>query len=143
MYKAAREGQIHLYAQRLQEERKTKGLTQQNLAMLVSSSKQVISRIENEKNNTINLEFSKKLAEHLDCTADYLIGDSDVKHLSADGLSKSITFDSPAYRLKEKLFNICGEDLDLLDAFLMCLTNTSRSNRRALKAVLEAFSLIK
>jgi transcriptional regulator with XRE-family HTH domain len=79
------------FAQRLRNARKTKKLTQEELATLVGTTKTTISNYETGY-STPSFEMLNKIANVLDVTTDYLLGRSDVPQSATNGsVRKSIS----------------------------------------------------
>ncbi len=64
------------FGQRLREIRKEKGLTQEEFAAILGTSKQILSRYELEQRSP-KIEQVKKYAEKLQVSVDYLLGDTE------------------------------------------------------------------
>lgn len=67
---------MKVFAERLKEVRQEKGLTQTQLAELLSTTQSTIGKYEREELQP-NFEVLKKLCKVLEVSADYLIGLSD------------------------------------------------------------------
>lgn len=65
-----------MYGQRIREERLLKGLSQQQLAEMISTSQSTIGKYEREELQP-NIEVIEKLCKIFEVSADYLLGLSD------------------------------------------------------------------
>ena len=62
-----------MYGQRIKEERQIKGLSQKQLAELISTTQSTIGKYEREELQP-NVEIIAKLCKIFDVSADYLLG---------------------------------------------------------------------
>lgn len=65
-----------MYGQRIKDERQLKGLTQRQLAEMISTTQSTIGKYEREELQP-NVEIITKLCKIFECSADYLLGLSD------------------------------------------------------------------
>lgn len=65
-----------MYGQRIKDERQLKGLTQRQLAEMISTTQSTIGKYEREELQP-NVEIITKLCTIFECSADYLLGLSD------------------------------------------------------------------
>lgn len=65
-----------MYGHRIKEERQLKGLSQKQLAEMVSTTQSTIGKYEREELQP-NIDVITKLCEIFECSADYLLGLSD------------------------------------------------------------------
>lgn len=65
-----------MYGQRIKEERQLKGLSQKQLAEMISTTQSTIGKYEREELQP-NIDIITKLCEIFECSADYLLGLSD------------------------------------------------------------------
>ena len=70
---------MQIIAQRVSQLRKQRRMSQLSLSVQIGISQESISSIETGK-SIPKLETLVNLAKHLDCSLDYLVGLSDVKH---------------------------------------------------------------
>ena len=70
------------FGRRLREIRKDMGLTQDEFAKILGTSKQILSRYEREDRSP-RIEVVRKYAEALKVSADYLLGDQDAEAVSS------------------------------------------------------------
>lgn len=96
---------------RLKELRKQKGLTQEELANKIGTTKLTISNWENEK-HSISSEKAKLLADSFDVSVGYLLGHTDFR----DGQEASYQLyqkdpDDPYNHVKARVYSILGDDL--------------------------------
>ena len=77
------EEQQNVFGDRLRELRRQKGMTQDEFAALLGSSKQVLSRYETNQ-RAPKITIVRQYAEKLNVSIDYLLGDSEDEVLYAD-----------------------------------------------------------
>ncbi|MDE6690982.1 MAG: helix-turn-helix domain-containing protein [Clostridia bacterium] len=65
-----------MYGQRIKDERQLKGLSQKQLAEMISTTQSTIGKYEREELQP-NIDVITKLCEIFECSADYLLGLSD------------------------------------------------------------------
>lgn len=65
-----------MYGKRIREERQLKGLSQRQLADMISTTQSTIGKYEREELQP-NVEVITKLCKIFECSADYLLGLSD------------------------------------------------------------------
>lgn len=136
---------IEIYAKRLHNRRIDKGYTLQALASCINTTKQNLSDIENRKIKSINTEILTQLAKHLDCSKDYLIGESDITYKSAPIDGKAGTeliipaeFTYPGARLKNRLFELNGENIVLLNKIVTFLEKSDKPHREIFNRFLDS-----
>lgn len=62
-----------MYGQRIKDERQLKGLSQKQLAEMISTTQSTIGKYEREELQP-NIDVITKLCEIFECSADYLLG---------------------------------------------------------------------
>lgn len=124
-----------LYGKRLKELREKNGYSLRYLAETVGVTKQCLSKIENDKNKSINLDLLKKLSSYLCCSDDYLLGKSDSPDRNSDNMICPISF-IPEDDLSRRLMN---KKLDpaFIRAFLDCFDRLNSKQRNILKKMME------
>ena len=139
---------IKTYAKRLRDRRIDKGYTLDNLAKSVKTTKQNLSNIEKGKLKSINTEVLATLAKTLDCSADYLTGDSDITYKSAPVNGESgteliipIEFEYPGSRLKNRLFELYGDNIIQLDKIVTFLEKSDATHRKIFIQFLENYTM--
>ena len=82
--------------------RKQNGFSQTDLAKLIDASREAISKYERGE-ATPSVEIAKKIAQSLNVSLDYLVGDSEKK-----------TFDKNTIRIMEEIENLPDEEKQTL-----------------------------
>ena len=70
------------FGKRLRQIRKERGMTQDEFAQMLGTSKQILSRYEREERSP-RIEIVRKYAETLKVSADYLLGDEEAEAVSS------------------------------------------------------------
>lgn len=73
------------FGKKLKKLRQDENLTQEELAKKINSSRSNIANYENDKNMP-SVEILEKLSKILNCSIDYLLGNSNVKNSTSDNV---------------------------------------------------------
>lgn len=108
------------FGNRLRELRRSKNLTQKQLALELNTSEANISRYESSKREPRG-DFVTSVSEYFDVTIDYLLGKSDVKQVECvnDDVQNYSLFKNPTEAIEfiirqPNLMHWCGYDLNKL-----------------------------
>lgn len=126
---------IHKYeGKRIRLLREELGYSQDKLANLIPScTKQSLYRLENNKTINPDLALLKLLAYHLECTVDYILGDSPDPKTYSNGLRPAIIFEPYA-----ELINAYKENKNFGELFIKCSQLLSKSDRKALEQIMSS-----
>lgn len=126
------------YGKRLMKLRKSKGMTQKEVADYLKISIQAISKIELGK-VSINPQYIDSLAKLFDCTKHYLVGYTDDPHeYSVDGAKRKLSIAFSDYASTTKVNHLllrAHTDPELFDLILK-LFDVSKSKREDIKSIL-------
>jgi transcriptional regulator with XRE-family HTH domain len=122
------------FAERLKQLRKENGITMEDLAEEIGTTKSTISRYENNKREP-KKHFIEKTAEYFNVSTDYLLGLKNEKS-SADKIKKAISDDPELHDVWDKISK--RENLQLLFKQTKNLDDSSiRQIIRIIKAIEE------
>ncbi|MCM1380593.1 MAG: helix-turn-helix domain-containing protein [Muribaculaceae bacterium] len=108
-----------VFGERLTEIRKEHCETQQELADSIGITQQSLCRYE-QGERTANIEFIKKVAEHFNVSADYLLGLSDVRSYDADlnAVCKYTGLNEQAVTVLSKCNKDFGKHIDVINSLI-------------------------
>ena len=101
---------MSLFGEKLRYIREQRGITQEELAELLGTSKQVISRYEKNQ-RTPKITIAQKYSEQLNVSLNYLIDDSiEVQNLKKCDASETVTFDDFTYAMHNEAKDLSPEN---------------------------------
>ena len=138
--------QLALYRDRIKDMIVKSGRSLESIATEVGVSKQTLSKMINT-NKSINMGITREIANVLGCTLEYLVGTSDnpfttgvVADFSENiGVIIPIEFDHTAPRVKQRIFDLCGNDEIMLLLIADCLEKSSAKDKVFLKSILKGY----
>ena len=109
---------MEVFGERFKEERKRKGLTQEQLANKFFLNKSSISRYE-KGNQTPEMPTLQKFADFFNVSTDYLLGRTDERNLSIEKskLDESVTTIS-AHRINSDIDNLPDEAIEKINDYI-------------------------
>ncbi len=125
---------------RLKNLRIQKGFTQEQLGNLVGLTKQAISRMEKNKNKYSDNELIKRIAFHLSCTPDYLLGLSNDKHKLKNDKTQVISFD-PDGDIKDSMKLLSIKDGEFFELVLECQDKLNKADLYVIKRIMKSLLL--
>jgi transcriptional regulator with XRE-family HTH domain len=126
--------EIQELGKRVYQLRTEKGYTQTKLAELANVSQQTIKRLEVASVNTVKPGLLTSLAYYLDCTVDYLKGESDDRGKNKDGTVNCVVF-NPQFDLYKAFRELYEENPKYVREFIDMSGRISSDEQEAFRQI--------